>query len=195
MPAPSPARGSAPTAPRCSRLSEDGQRVLDDLVRFAALDVGNEADAAGILFLRRIEEAKTLRAHRHFRAPPARGRYGSRRGFGTSSYLAPESSSGARGRAFLLEATFVPPGGLGCFSAAVRRALALGGWPCASSRRLPIVGAMATKLGQQYCPIGNMANSGRQHKSATHCAINTVRVRAARPNFRAPVGTSGPRQR
>ena len=47
MPAPSPARGSAPTAPRCSRLSRMRQRVLDDLVGLAALDVGDEADAAG----------------------------------------------------------------------------------------------------------------------------------------------------
>ena len=57
MPAPSPARGSAPTAPRCSRLQQDGERVLDDLVRLAALDVGDEADAAGILVERGIVEA------------------------------------------------------------------------------------------------------------------------------------------
>ena len=56
-------------------IEQDGQRVLDDLVRLAALDVGNETDAAGILFLRRIEQPKalqpkTLRAHRHSRASP-----------------------------------------------------------------------------------------------------------------------------
>ena len=45
MPAPSPARGSAPTAPRCSRFTRIVERVLDDLVRLAALDVGDEADA------------------------------------------------------------------------------------------------------------------------------------------------------
>ena len=50
-------------------VDQDGQRVLDDLVRLAPLDVGNETDAAGSLFLRRIEEPKALRAHRHFRAP------------------------------------------------------------------------------------------------------------------------------
>jgi len=39
------------------------------------------------------------------------------------------------GEPFFLEATFVPPGGLshpavpGCLSAALRHALALGGWP------------------------------------------------------------------
>ena len=57
MPAPSPARGSAPTAPRCSRLSRMVKRVFDDLVRLAALDVGDESDAAGILVERRIVEA------------------------------------------------------------------------------------------------------------------------------------------
>ena len=41
-------------------IEQDGQRVLDDLVRLAALDVGNESDAAGILFLRRIEQPKAL---------------------------------------------------------------------------------------------------------------------------------------
>ena len=40
-------------------IAEDGERVLDDLVRLAALDVGDEADAAGILVERRIVE--TLR--------------------------------------------------------------------------------------------------------------------------------------
>ena len=61
MPAPSPARGSAPTAPRCSRLTQDRQRVFDDLMRLAALDVGDEADAAGILVERGIVEAARLR--------------------------------------------------------------------------------------------------------------------------------------
>src|SRR5690606_13893284 len=35
---------------------EDVQAVFDDLVRLAALDVGDEADAAGILFERRVVE-------------------------------------------------------------------------------------------------------------------------------------------
>ena len=41
-------------------VEQDRQRVLDDLVRLAALDVGNEPDAAGILVERRI--IKTARA-------------------------------------------------------------------------------------------------------------------------------------
>ena len=38
-------------------IAQDRDRVLDDLVRLAALDVGDEADAAGILFVARIEQA------------------------------------------------------------------------------------------------------------------------------------------
>ncbi len=38
-------------------VEQDGQRILDDLVRLAALDVGDEADAAGILVERGIVEA------------------------------------------------------------------------------------------------------------------------------------------
>ena len=44
-------------------IEQDRQGVFDELVRFAPLDVGNEADAAGILFLRRIKEAETRDAH------------------------------------------------------------------------------------------------------------------------------------
>jgi hypothetical protein len=40
---------------------------------------------------------------------------------------------------------------------------------------------LATKLGQQCCPIRNMANSGRQHKSETRRAIIKVRPRGSRP--------------
>ena len=40
-------------------IDKDGQRVFDDLVRFASLDVGNKSDAAGILFQRRIKQAET----------------------------------------------------------------------------------------------------------------------------------------
>ena len=40
-------------------IEQNRQRVFDDLVRFAALDVGNEADAAGILVQRRIKQAET----------------------------------------------------------------------------------------------------------------------------------------
>ena len=41
-------------------VAQDGERVLDQLVRLAALDVGDEADAAGILLERRIVEALRL---------------------------------------------------------------------------------------------------------------------------------------
>ena len=41
-------------------VDQDGERVLDDLVRLAALDVGDESDAAGILGERGIVEAVRL---------------------------------------------------------------------------------------------------------------------------------------
>src|SRR5262245_14534637 len=44
-------------------VAKDRERVVDDLVRLAALDVGDEADAARILLERRI--IKTLRLRRH----------------------------------------------------------------------------------------------------------------------------------
>ena len=40
-------------------IEQDRQRVLDDLVRFASLDVGNKSDPAGIFFQRRIKQAET----------------------------------------------------------------------------------------------------------------------------------------
>ena len=44
------------------QIAQDAQPILDDLVRLAALDVGDEADAAGVLVERRI--VKTLRRRR-----------------------------------------------------------------------------------------------------------------------------------
>ena len=40
-------------------VEQDRQRVFDDLVRLAGLDIGNESDTAGILFQRRIKQAET----------------------------------------------------------------------------------------------------------------------------------------
>ena len=57
MPAPSPTSGSAPTAPRCVEVLQDLQAIRDDVVRAAALQVGDEADAAGIVLVARIVEA------------------------------------------------------------------------------------------------------------------------------------------
>src|SRR4029077_10920932 len=50
-------------------IAEDRKRVLDDLVRLTALDVGDEADAAGILLVARIEQAvcsRHVRPEREF---------------------------------------------------------------------------------------------------------------------------------
>jgi hypothetical protein len=43
------------------QIAEDAQPVLDDEVRLAALDVGDEADAAGVLVERRIVQTLRLR--------------------------------------------------------------------------------------------------------------------------------------
>ena len=40
-------------------IEQDRQRILDDLVRLAPFDIGNESDPAGILFQRRIKQAET----------------------------------------------------------------------------------------------------------------------------------------
>ena len=42
-------------------IEQDRQRVLDDLVRLAVLDVGDEADAAGVRVVDRIVEADRVR--------------------------------------------------------------------------------------------------------------------------------------
>ena len=51
-----PILGSAPTAPRWSRLCRICRPCCDDGVGLAVLHVGDEADAAGILLVRRIVE-------------------------------------------------------------------------------------------------------------------------------------------
>ena len=51
MPAPSPISLSAPTAPRWSRFSRIFSAWLDDGVALLALDVGHEADAAGVVLV------------------------------------------------------------------------------------------------------------------------------------------------
>ena len=48
MPAPSPVFGSAPNAPRCF-MFQHGERLADDLVRLAALDIDDHADAARVV--------------------------------------------------------------------------------------------------------------------------------------------------
>ena len=57
MPAPSPVFASQPQAPRCSRLIEDLDRLADDVVRLAVLQIDDEADAAGIVLVPRVVQA------------------------------------------------------------------------------------------------------------------------------------------
>lgn len=77
-----------------------------------------------------------------------------------------EESLAPAGVSLVWEATFVPGSGNWLLYAAVRRALALGGWPprvfAGVIRRV----RSGHQLGQQCCPISNMADSQRQHKGA-----------------------------
>ena len=57
MPAPSPVFFSQPQAPRCSRFSRIWSALLDDVVRLAALQVDDEADAAGVVLVLGVVEA------------------------------------------------------------------------------------------------------------------------------------------
>ena len=57
MPAPSPVLASQPQAPRCSQVDEHLEGLPDDRVRAAALDVDDEADAAGVVLVARVVEA------------------------------------------------------------------------------------------------------------------------------------------
>ena len=57
MPAPSPCSGSAPVAPRCVEILEDLQPLRDDRVAFLALDMGDEAHAAGVVLVARVVQA------------------------------------------------------------------------------------------------------------------------------------------
>ena len=103
-------------------IEQDRQRVFDDLVRFAALDVGNESDAAGILSpapdqTGRNPTRPSSSSHSRAGTPTAHCP-----GFGIM-HPAQDRVFRRQGRAMILKATFVPPPGPGCFSAAVRRAL------------------------------------------------------------------------
>ena len=60
MPAPSPVFFSQPQAPRCSRLFRICQRLTNDVVRFATLEIDDEADAAGVVLVARIVQALRL---------------------------------------------------------------------------------------------------------------------------------------
>ena len=63
-------------------IDQDRQRILDDLVRLTAFDIGNKSNPAGSLFQRRIKQAETRRIHHRTRTPrrnPETPRVGIRR--------------------------------------------------------------------------------------------------------------------
>ena len=64
MPAPSPDRGSAPISAAMLEVLEYLQGIFDDAMRFEPFEVGDEADAASILFKRRVEKTFSRRTAR-----------------------------------------------------------------------------------------------------------------------------------
>ena len=170
MPAPSPARGSAPTAPRCSRLHRIASASSTIWCDLRPLISAMKPTPQAILVQRRI--VKTLRCH----TSPARGRStagAERRAVGwgmltldpaTAQPLTPPSprmrGKGAR-RACrsLLSRADVPP--RSCAPRVPRRcsALVLGDYAMPQHRRSPIIWIScpqrqraSRKLGQQCCP-------------------------------------------
>src|SRR6202795_1512338 len=172
MPAPSPARGSAPTAPRCSRLTRmvsASSTILCDLwplisainptPQEAFSSAGSNRPKPDALIVVLALPAGPPRVCSGAGAiHPAQVRVPLRARAINSFWRQPSCRSKA----------------CGCFFAAVRRALAL---PAADPRAPPPAlprsggekGGMAARnaghqLGQQCCPMLNMANSRRQHK-------------------------------
>ena len=61
-------------APRCSRFFEDQQALLDDGMALLVLDMGDEADAAGVVLVGGVVETLALGEDHHVSSNPARGR-------------------------------------------------------------------------------------------------------------------------
>src|SRR5580700_1575064 len=171
MPAPSPARGSAPTAPRCSRLTRmvsASSTILCDLrPLISAINPtpqesfssagSNRPKPDALIVVLALPAGTRIPCSGAGAIHPAQVRIALRARAINSFWRQPSCRSKA----------------CGCFFAAVRRALAL---PAADPRAPPPAfpkrgekGGMAARnaghqLGQQCCPMPNMANSRRQHK-------------------------------
>ena len=65
MPAPSPVSGSAPVAPRCSRLVSASRPVRTSSFERVALHVRDERNATGVVFETRVVEARGPRGRQH----------------------------------------------------------------------------------------------------------------------------------
>ena len=184
MPAPSPARGSAPTAPRCSRLSRivsASLTILCDLrplmsainptpqESFSSAGSNRPKPDAFIAVLALLAgappppypppqagEGRVGADAIHLRAPfprlplAGKGRKGCAQGRATSSWRQPACRLATAGCLFL------PP------SDAPSPATA-----DPASHRIVRPRFVGHQLGQQCCPMQNMANSGRQHKRHT----------------------------
>src|SRR5271163_839506 len=146
MPAPSPERGSAPTAPRCSRLTRMVSASTTILCDLRPLMSAMKPTPQESFSCAGSKSPKPCAPIVIFALPPPRLLDPRRGVFDTSlSRAVPalpqplavreEVGHAPEGEPLFLKATFVPLGGRlplsdpGCSSAALRRALALGGWP------------------------------------------------------------------
>ena len=160
-----------------------------------------------ILFLRRIEQAERLRAHRHSRAPRRRRERPAKvcvPRAGSSCCRKRCSKEMRRGRPLVLGGNLCAGSRPWLLCAAVRRALAFGGWPPRIlSPPFPLrireqgrEGRARSdhQLGQHYCPMRNMANSGRKHKCGPLPGGRCRRVlRLSARIFATSCRASGPR--
>src|SRR5580704_7493858 len=170
MPAPSPARGSAPTAPRCSRLTRmvsASSTILCDLRPLMSAINPTPQESFSSAGSNRPKPDALISSH----SPPWPACCAAAPAQPILRRLALPARTGDQ---LILEATFVPLKGLWLLFRRLRRALAL---PAADPRAPPPAfprsggekGGMAARnaghqLGQQCCPMPNMANSRRQHK-------------------------------
>ena len=201
-------------------IAQDGERVLDQLVGLAALDVGNEADAAGILVERRVVEPlrpsrSTQQAAGCARAscslPPRRcPQRGARRRRAAPCLLALISSSPRPARAGIC-----PPFGAAaarrgaCATVASTALLVILRQPAAVARR----GRVAARVGadrrctvhtarrrSEHRPdgIGRIRLLGQQYCPTLPCQILAVNTRvrlSGKCSFLAIVSGSCPRRR
>src|ERR1700728_2594690 len=190
MPAPSPARGSAPTAPRCSKLTrmvKASATILCDLrplmsainptpqESFSSAGSNRPKPDASIVVLAILPEPRPTRPQ----GPDA----------ATVKLLSrhrPHAEDGtkracAQGRATLSGGNLCAAGAaalVACFAA--RRALATDGRPGVFPLLNRGGARLGHQLGQQCCPIQNMANSATQYKRPTLSCALRLRVEKKR---------------
>ena len=101
MPAPSPVLTSQPQAPRCSRLMSTCSALRDDAVRLAALDVDDEADAAGVVLVGGVVQAGSGGRLAAVLGKAGVGPFSGRESAGGSPWFGKRASGKSRGVLFM----------------------------------------------------------------------------------------------